>query len=317
MILRGLHHFLHALGVADIAGIDAQSTPRQRPPLRCARLIVKVDVGDERHFCGARDLGERRGGVFVRARYAHDVGARFFQLPDLVDRRLRVGGRRVGHRLYGDRRIAAHLDRRRRGSSATCAARSAARGGCGEGRLCSECRAPSMTTCPFTQQIARCGRALTALRLRLAAGRLICAWVHRLDLVDLRGPSTGMPAAPSRPADCAVHVNLERAAIAGVQCPARARIRPIDVAGVQSAGQEHRPIGPRASSHALAQRPDFDHPALDASPVVIGDSRTLLSRHDSRLVAAQLRCCVLISPPADEGQPPTPPAPAAASQGRR
>src|SRR5690606_8776236 len=48
--------------------------------------------------------------LLVRARDANDVRPRLFQSADLVDGRPGVRCRRVGHRLDGDRRIAAHLD---------------------------------------------------------------------------------------------------------------------------------------------------------------------------------------------------------------
>jgi hypothetical protein len=70
-------------------------------------LVVEVDVGDDRDPRRADDLAERGGAVLVGTRDADDVGAR----------RPRSGGsgrssplRRtcgVGHRLHGDRRVAA------------------------------------------------------------------------------------------------------------------------------------------------------------------------------------------------------------------
>ena len=50
------------------------------------------------------------GGVLVGAGDAHDVGAGLLEALDLGDRRLDVVGQRVGHRLHGDRRIAADGD---------------------------------------------------------------------------------------------------------------------------------------------------------------------------------------------------------------
>ena len=58
----------------------------------------------------ADDLLQRRGRVRRRAGDADDVGAGLLAAADLVDRRLRVGGRRVGHGLDGDRRVAADRD---------------------------------------------------------------------------------------------------------------------------------------------------------------------------------------------------------------
>ncbi len=55
----------------------------------------------------ADDLLQRRGRVRRRAGHADDVGAGLLAAADLVDRRLRVLGRRVGHGLDADRRVAA------------------------------------------------------------------------------------------------------------------------------------------------------------------------------------------------------------------
>jgi hypothetical protein len=46
----------------------------------------------------------------IGAADADDVGAGLFQLTDLLQRRGGVAGQGVGHRLDGDRRVAAHLD---------------------------------------------------------------------------------------------------------------------------------------------------------------------------------------------------------------
>ena len=70
-------------------------------------LIVEMDVGDDRDVRRAHDLLEARGRGLVRAGDPDDVGARLLAAADLVDRRLHVRGRRVGHGLDGDRRVAA------------------------------------------------------------------------------------------------------------------------------------------------------------------------------------------------------------------
>ena len=73
-------------------------------------LVVEMDVRDDRHAAGADDLLQRGGRFDVGAADADDVDARIFAAADLVDRRAHVVGRRVGHRLHGDRRIAADGD---------------------------------------------------------------------------------------------------------------------------------------------------------------------------------------------------------------
>ena len=94
---------------ADVAGIDPQAGGAGLGRLDAA-LVVKVDVGDERHAAALAMVGEGGGGLLVRAGDADDVGARLLQLADLRDGRRGVGGDGVGHRLHGDRRVAAHRD---------------------------------------------------------------------------------------------------------------------------------------------------------------------------------------------------------------
>ena len=107
--LGGAHHFGDALARPDIAGVDPQASRAGVRRLQRA-LVVKMDVGDDRHAGGADDLAERGGALDVGAAHADDVGAGVLAAADLVDRRARVAGRRVGHRLDGDRRVAADGD---------------------------------------------------------------------------------------------------------------------------------------------------------------------------------------------------------------
>jgi hypothetical protein len=66
MILRRLHHLAHALGVADIAGVDAQARGASLGRFDAA-LVVEVDVRDDRYLRRLHDLRQRRGRFFVRA----------------------------------------------------------------------------------------------------------------------------------------------------------------------------------------------------------------------------------------------------------
>ena len=72
-----------------------------------ARLVVEMDVGDDRHVHFAHDFGECRGAFLVGAGDAHDIDAGELGQADLRDGGLRVVGEGVGHGLHGDRRVAA------------------------------------------------------------------------------------------------------------------------------------------------------------------------------------------------------------------
>ena len=109
MILGRLHHFLHTRCIADIARIDAQARSARHRRFNAA-AIVEVYVSDERNFGFTRYLGERSGGILVRTRDPDDIGAGFFEAADLIDGGRRIRGRRVSHRLDGDRRVATDLD---------------------------------------------------------------------------------------------------------------------------------------------------------------------------------------------------------------
>ncbi len=61
-----------------------------------------MDVGDDRHRHLGNDRLQRLGGVLVRARDADDIGTRHFELTNLPDGALDVGGQGVGHRLDAD-----------------------------------------------------------------------------------------------------------------------------------------------------------------------------------------------------------------------
>ena len=105
--LGGVHHFLHPLRRADIAGIDPQAG-RARIGRFQRALIVEMDVRDDGNARRTGDLAQRRGRLDVGAGDADDVGAGFLAAADLIDRRARIAGRGVGHRLHGDGRVAAH-----------------------------------------------------------------------------------------------------------------------------------------------------------------------------------------------------------------
>ena len=101
------HHLSDPVHGADITGVDAQTC---RP--RLGRLdgapIVKMNIGNDGNGNGIDDLSQRLGRFLIGTGYAHDFGARLLKLSDLIDRRVDVGGQRIGHRLDRNERIAAH-----------------------------------------------------------------------------------------------------------------------------------------------------------------------------------------------------------------
>ena len=106
---RGGNNFGNALCRPDIARIDPKAGCPRIGRLERA-LIVKMNVGDDRHLGGADDLTQGGGAFLVGAGNADDVGSGLLAAADLGDRRGSVGGQGVGHRLDSDRRIAADGD---------------------------------------------------------------------------------------------------------------------------------------------------------------------------------------------------------------
>ena len=106
MVLGRLHHFAHPLGGADVARIDAQAGRAVHRRLDGA-LVVEMDIGHDRNGGRLGDGLHRLGGVLVRTGDAHDVGAGFLDLANLLDGGARISGDGVGHGLHGDRRVAA------------------------------------------------------------------------------------------------------------------------------------------------------------------------------------------------------------------
>ena len=92
-------HGLDVLGLADVAGVEAQALHaglhrRQRHP------VLVVDVGDDRHRRAGHDLGQPLGGLGLVARATDDVAAGRGQGVDLLQRALDVGRLGDRHRLH-------------------------------------------------------------------------------------------------------------------------------------------------------------------------------------------------------------------------
>ena len=110
MIASGLDHLSHPLRRTDIAGIYAQAGSARLGGLDAA-FVVEMDIGDDRDLGRLDDSRKGRGRLLVWTGYPDDVGAGLLELADLVDGRRRIAGDRIGHRLHGDRRIAADRHR--------------------------------------------------------------------------------------------------------------------------------------------------------------------------------------------------------------
>ena len=109
VVAGGLHHFLHPLGAADIARIDPQAGGAglrrlDRP------AVVEMDIGHDRDIHLPHDLGQRGGAFRRRAGDPDDIDPGHLGLADLGDGRRRILGRRIGHGLDGDRRVATDED---------------------------------------------------------------------------------------------------------------------------------------------------------------------------------------------------------------
>ena len=104
--LHAVRQHAHVLLPANVAGIDAQLVDavlhrRQR------QLVVKVNVGDQRHRAAVHQRAHGFRARLVVHGDADDVRARDRQRADLRERRLHVRRVRIGHRLHGNRRAAA------------------------------------------------------------------------------------------------------------------------------------------------------------------------------------------------------------------
>ena len=102
-------HLGDLLRSADVAGVQAHAVSARFDRLQRER-VVEVDVGDHRDRRLRDDRLQRLGVLLARHRDAHDVRARLRDRPDLLHRRLQVGGLGLGHRLHRHGRAAADRD---------------------------------------------------------------------------------------------------------------------------------------------------------------------------------------------------------------
>ena len=106
-VARFAGHRLDVLGLADVAGVEAQTLDAgfQR---RQGHAVLMVDVGDHGHRRTGHDVGQPFGRLRLVARAAHDVAAGRRQGVDLLEGALDVGRLGDRHRLHGDRRATTH-----------------------------------------------------------------------------------------------------------------------------------------------------------------------------------------------------------------
>ena len=107
--LAGLGDLAHILGLADVAGIDADL---MHAGLRRgeSQTIIKMDVRDDGDRRRLDDLRQGVGGLIVRHGKTDDLAAGGVETLDLVDGGLCVGGAGVAHGLHGDRRAMTDFD---------------------------------------------------------------------------------------------------------------------------------------------------------------------------------------------------------------
>lgn len=74
MCFGRVHHFVHVLAGADIAGIDAQAF-HARLQGGDSQPVVEVDIRDERQRRARADGAQSPGGGFVRHGQAHGLAA--------------------------------------------------------------------------------------------------------------------------------------------------------------------------------------------------------------------------------------------------
>ena len=120
-LLRAAHHQANLLGLADVAGIDAQLVDAGIERHQ-SELVLKVNVRDEDRVGAAlANFGQRLGRFKVGDRQAHDLAARRLHLLDLLDRLPNLARVRLGHRLHDDGGVATDREPADLARHASCA----------------------------------------------------------------------------------------------------------------------------------------------------------------------------------------------------
>ena len=108
-LFGGAHNHLHLLPVPDVAGIQAKSVNARRDGLQ-SKLVVKVDIGDDRYLDLLHYLSQGVGCLHIGNGRPYDVTPHLLQLLNLAHRGLHVPGVRLGHGLDRNGRIASYGD---------------------------------------------------------------------------------------------------------------------------------------------------------------------------------------------------------------
>ena len=94
---------------ADVARIQAQLVDARIQSHQC-QLVMKMDIGDERHIRHTlSDLFKRDGRIFIGHGETHDLAPGAHHLFDLRNGRGDIRRVRLRHRLHDDGRAPTHL----------------------------------------------------------------------------------------------------------------------------------------------------------------------------------------------------------------
>ena len=106
---QAVGQFAHARLAADVAWIDAHFGDAVFHRLY-GQPVVEMDVRHQGHGAAVHQRAHRAGALLVVHRNAHQIRPRAGQRANLRQRGLHVPRVRIGHRLHGYRRAAAHAN---------------------------------------------------------------------------------------------------------------------------------------------------------------------------------------------------------------
>src|SRR5690606_15579652 len=106
--LSGADDLAYAVDGTDVPGIDAEFVDARIQSFE-REFVMEMDVGDDRHVRAFADLVHRGRGVVIRHGDADYLATGFDHFVDLFNCAFDIRRVRFGHRLDGDRSIAADL----------------------------------------------------------------------------------------------------------------------------------------------------------------------------------------------------------------